>query len=292
MTYDAYSHFEIPPLEADDFFVLTDHAGAVPDGPAHWHLHYELTMISSSDCRRTVGDSHEAFAGVDLVLTGPRLPHRWQAVQAEDFRITTLHFHGDFARCHTVGRRVFSHVRALLERSSRGVLFGDEVKSEARDRISEILRGDIVPSALDFLSLLHLLASVPGQRMLASEGYRPPGMAAADSDPRVRLVSEYVDRHYSGNVRLADVARLAGLTESAFCHFFKKHTGGSLVDYLNCVRTGHAARMLCRPEGSIADVARTCGFRDVSNFIREFRKRMSATPSHYRSQALKKVRRI
>lgn len=284
--------FEIPPLEADDFFVLTDHAGTASERPPHWHLHYELAMIRSPHGLRTVGDSHEEFAGLDLVLTGPRLPHRWQAGEGTNYRITTLHFHGDFADCHTVGRRVFSHVRTLLERSSRGVAFDDAAKAEAHDRLFEILRADHVASAFGFLSLLDFLSSAPGQRILASEGYRPGGMASTDGDRRIRLVADYVDSRYPENVTLADAARLAGLTQSAFCHFFKKQTGESFVEYLNGIRIGHAARMLCRPAGSVADIASACGFRDASNFIREFRKRMETTPSRYRAQALGRTKRI
>lgn len=69
---------EITPLEKDDFFILLDHPDAKFDYAPHWHTDFELNIVMDSCGERVVGDSHEDFDALDVVLIGPRLPHIWK----------------------------------------------------------------------------------------------------------------------------------------------------------------------------------------------------------------------
>lgn len=62
----------------DDFFILLDHPDAKFDYAPHWHTDFELNIVMDSCGERVVGDSHEDFDALDVVLIGPRLPHIWK----------------------------------------------------------------------------------------------------------------------------------------------------------------------------------------------------------------------
>jgi transcriptional regulator GlxA family with amidase domain len=68
----------------------------------------------------------------------------------------------------------------------------------------------------------------------------------------------------------------------AFSRFFKARTGKTFVDTLNEIRLGHASRFLIETTESITEVAYKCGFNNMSNFNRIFRKKKNCTPKEFR----------
>ena len=72
------------------------------------------------------------------------------------------------------------------------------------------------------------------------------------------------------------------LLDVAFSRFFKARTGKTFVDTLNEIRLGHASRMLIDTTQSIGEVAYRCGFNNMSNFNRIFKKKKDCTPKEFR----------
>jgi AraC-like DNA-binding protein len=78
------------------------------------------------------------------------------------------------------------------------------------------------------------------------------------------------------------MASLAGMSASAFSRFFKLHTGRNLTDYIIDLRLGYASRQLVDSTDSIAEISYRCGFNNLSNFNRIFRKKKGCSPSEFR----------
>ncbi len=72
----------------------------------------------------------------------------------------------------------------------------------------------------------------------------------------------------------------------AFSRFFKQKTGSRFIDSLTDIRIGHACRMLIDTTHSITEIAYDCGFNNISNFNRIFRKKKGYTPKQFRFQYL------
>ena len=72
------------------------------------------------------------------------------------------------------------------------------------------------------------------------------------------------------------------MTESAFNRFFKLRTGMTFVDSLTEIRLGHASRLLIETTQSISEIAYDCGFNNISNFNRIFKKKKGCTPKELR----------
>ncbi|WP_429137062.1 AraC family transcriptional regulator [Aeromonas hydrophila] len=82
---------------------------------------------------------------------------------------------------------------------------------------------------------------------------------------------------------LAQLSAVAGLTPSHFVRSFSRHYGMTPHAYLLDQRIRHARALLRRGE-PLAEVALTSGFADQAHFQRQFKRRVAATPGHYRSQ--------
>ena len=83
-------------------------------------------------------------------------------------------------------------------------------------------------------------------------------------------------------VRLAQLADIAGMSPSAFSRFFKLHTGRNLTDYIIDIRLGAASRMLVDTSRSVSEISYQCGFNNLSNFNRIFKKKKNCSPTEFR----------
>ena len=92
---------------------------------------------------------------------------------------------------------------------------------------------------------------------------------------------EVIENHYADCITLEDLSQAAGMNSKYFCRYFKDLTHRTPVDYLNYYRIEQACFKLVTSNESIADIGLSCGFNDVSYFIKTFKKYKGTTPKKY-----------
>jgi len=107
------------------------------------------------------------------------------------------------------------------------------------------------------------------------------GMPAA----RLNRVLDFINQNSAQDLRLWELAALAGMSPHYFCELFKASTGLTAYQYVLQCRIEHAKRCLRNPELSVGDAGVAAGFADQSHFTKVFRRKVGVTPMKYRSQA-------
>ncbi|MFM4920194.1 helix-turn-helix domain-containing protein [Aeromonas dhakensis] len=109
--------------------------------------------------------------------------------------------------------------------------------------------------------------------------------ASWDDRPPQHLqrAAELMQDDCSSALTLAQLSVVAGLTPSHFVRSFSRHYGMTPHAYLLDQRIRHA-RTLLRWGEPLAEVALASGFADQAHFQRQFKRRVAATPGHYRKQ--------
>ncbi|HKZ66859.1 MAG TPA: helix-turn-helix transcriptional regulator [Chitinophagaceae bacterium] len=97
-----------------------------------------------------------------------------------------------------------------------------------------------------------------------------------------RVISHSANINFTSGFTLTEVSKLANMTDVSFSHFFKARTGITFMDSLMEMRLGHASRLLIDTTKSVAEVAYNCGFNNISNFNRLFKKKKGCTPKEFR----------
>src|SRR5699024_6555546 len=105
---------------------------------------------------------------------------------------------------------------------------------------------------------------------------------------RVQKVQEYINAHYQEEIRLNQLADMVGMTPVSFSRFFRLRTGKTLSDYIIDIRLGFATRMLVDSTRTIAEVCYDCGFNNLSNFNRMFKRKKGCSPKEFRENYRKK----
>ncbi|MDO4522708.1 MAG: AraC family transcriptional regulator [Eubacteriales bacterium] len=110
--------------------------------------------------------------------------------------------------------------------------------------------------------------------------------ASTDSaNTQVELIKQsitYMREHYQNKIYIADLAAQANMSREYFCRFFKNVIGRSPMEYLNEMRIRQAAKLLCYSQTSVMDISLECGFPNLGNFMRTFKKQLGCTPLQYR----------
>ena len=104
-------------------------------------------------------------------------------------------------------------------------------------------------------------------------------------DP-IRRAIAHLNEHYSENVSVEALAKVANYSVAQFRKLFVKLTQMSPSEYVTNVRINAAKALLRTTDKRIADIATETGFYDHAHFIRTFRAATGQTPNEFRRSQL------
>ena len=276
---------EITPLMGKDVLYIADRQKKEFTYPIHNHAVYELNYVEhAAGVRRIVGDSTEVIGDYDLVLiTSADLEHVWEQndCQSEDIREITVQFDFSMSEDDLMGRNPFESIRRMMNEAKKGLCFPLKAIMKVYpmlDKLSSIKDGFY--AVTQFMSILYELSLCEGARTLATSSYAK--ISVEDDSRRILKVKNYINKYYMDEIRLATMADMACMSPSAFSRFFKLHTGRNLIDYIIDIRLGYASRMLVDTAESISKISFECGFNNLSNFNRVFKRKKGCSPSEFR----------
>ncbi|WP_345240317.1 AraC family transcriptional regulator [Nibrella saemangeumensis] len=253
------------------------------DAPWHYHPEYELTYIIRSTGKRFVGDHIGSFDVGDLILIGPNLPHSYRnddgiTVPAE---AVVVQFPATFGETLLSNLPEAERIRQMMNRSQYGVQFSPSLSQTIGRRLERLVNRTGMDRVLDMLGILNDLSADSEVVLLASDGYE---FSASEADTeRMKRVLDYTLSHFREEVRVDDVASVAGMATAAFCRYFRRRTGKSFIEYLTELRISHARKLLTQADLSVGQVGLECGFNNISHFHRQFRLQTGTTPLKYQA---------
>lgn len=140
------------------------------------------------------------------------------------------------------------------------------------------LRG--ADQTLALFGVLQAAATCGERRAIASTTQER--RTSVSSDTALSAIVRYLETHFREEVHRNDVAAAAGLTPSSASRLMHSRLGTSITDYLVTLRIGAAARLLTETSRSVTSIAVDCGYANLANFHRQFRRRNAMSPSAYR----------
>jgi len=159
------------------------------------------------------------------------------------------------------------HVRGEPRLSTLVQLLGDETRTDRPAR-------DIVMARLLEVLLIEALRS--NASTAAS-----PGLVRGLSDPKLALALRLMHAKPATPWSVAQLAREAAMSRSAFFDRFSRAVGVTPMDYLQAWRMAVAKQLLRQREVAIADIAERVGYSSVSAFGVAFTRQVGVPPGRY-----------
>ena len=253
--------------------------------PLHFHPEFEINFVKNAPkAVRIMGDSIEYIEDYELCLVGPNLYHVWENGKSDlsaDKREITIQFVRNIFPPELLKKDMFKPIAQMLEKSERGILFSRETAIELEPMLGSLCQKRGLESFISLLQILNRLAQSPNQRLLANSTFQHDNPAYTDI--RIEKIHSYLIHNYNKKIKLEDAAKLLNMSPISFTRLIKQRTGKCFVDFLNEIRLGFATRLLIDSNKTISEVCFDCGFNNISNFNRIFKKKQGQTPTDFRN---------
>jgi AraC-like DNA-binding protein len=270
----------------DEGFIVKEIFGDACNCPWHCHSEVELVLVLQSRGYRIVGDDIRSLQAGDMVLLGPNLPHAYQykdrlSARRPPAHCVLLQFEEQLWS-GLLELPAMSPVRRLLARAANGLHVVDPARRRAAAMLLEMLKLRGPQRIAAFLAVLDTMAQPRSGHSIASPGFT--AVLTPYEQARIGRICRFIDDNYHRPLRLGEAAKLAHMSEGAFSRFFRAHMGKTFPVFVNDLRVGRACRLLAETEMSITEIALNCGYRNLSNFNRQFLRRKRVSPCDFRRQ--------
>lgn len=269
------------------FSPIRYYPSALPDlnpfFPPHWHNEFELNFIHSGTAVFFCNGVQYTPEDGDIFIFQPNQTHGMSTWGNKKIYYDTLLFSskvfGSLSERgnHSVISPLVSGeavVQLPINRNSAGY----DVIRKTVESIFEASKLDDEPSDIlaksELLRLFYYLHAYG--HIVYSQNKTPT------DETRIRPVLAYIDQHYAEDLSLDTLARLIPLSKSYLMSCFKRITGTSIVTYITQIRIRNACEMLLSTNKQVLQIAMECGFDNLSNFNRQFKKHTGCSPSKYR----------
>ncbi len=159
------------------------------------------------------------------------------------------------------------HVRGERRLATIVELVGEESRAQRPAR-------DVVLARLLEVLLIEALRSAAGTAA-------SPGLLRGLADERLAIAIRHMHENMTRPWTVAQLAKEAALSRSAFFERFSRAVGVAPMEYLLAWRMAWAKNLLRRREGGVADVARRVGYGSASAFSVAFARHVGLPPVRY-----------
>ncbi len=258
---------------------------SIPDGfacvPMHWHGEFELSYIREGSAEFICGEEKFNSSKGDIVITQPNILHSIYPHENTRQVYDTLVFSSELFGGSEQDRYFSECIRPLINGSMQlpvRITSGHHYYAELSllaENIFSCARGD--SPQLDMLLRSEIMRFF---WLLETEAKA----ATVHTDSVIRPALEYIAEHYSECITISRLAAAVHLSESYFMNRFKEYVGLSAIEYISHFRIEKACKELAGSKKSVMEIAFECGFSNLSNFNRQFRRIAGCSPTEYRKR--------
>ena len=265
----------------------------------HWHDEIEIICFSGGDFRLEINMEQFFIRSEALYFINPGELHsiitetsdsHWEDAVVFSPAILSFDSHDEaqihlvkpiqnekllFPRCIAPAHPAFPALRNAFWDIMRA--FGQMGEDSAAD--SSLVTNDLTSQLYIKSSLLYILATLSTHKL-----FTPVEKNFNKRVETVKTALTYMKENYREKIYISDLAGRVNLNEQYFCRLFKRAIGCSPIEYLNEYRVRQARQLLEKTDLQVMEVCLECGYNNLGNFLREFRKYTGTTPLQYRKQ--------
>ncbi|MGJ5642584.1 AraC family transcriptional regulator [Formosa sp. S-31] len=272
--------FKIPKPEQDSL-VFQEDLDLLFYDKLHQHEEIQLSLIVSGEGSLIVGDTVNNYKAGDILVIGSNVPHVFKsdAQHETPSHMLTLFFTKSSFGSHFFELEELSELELFFNRASHGF----KVTSHKESMTEAFLNLHKASKLERFITLLQLLRTTTLASYTSLSSFIYEKKYTDNEGKRMRDVFEYTMTHFEEDISLETIAEVAVMTKNAFCKYFKKRTNKTYFQFLNELRIEHACKLISKSNDlSISEIAYQSGFKNISNFNRQFKTVKGLSPSQFK----------
>lgn len=261
------------------FYVDKDHSryNMVP----HWHTEVELVRILEGEFHATLNSNLYTAHKGDIIFINSETVHHGHPV---DCVYECIVFHGDFLYSGKFDN--LSFIKNILDCECRVKEFfplGSGKTHTALNGIFEAITADEAVRKFLVISAFYSFFATVYEQKEYEHNIGGSALANDKSIAMLKRILSFLRENYDRPITLETLSAAINKSPKYLGCFFKRMTGKTPIEYLNEYRIEKAVRKLRLTEASVTDIAFSCGFSDLSYFIKTFKKVKGTSPGKYRN---------
>lgn len=275
----AQKLFKCMPGKLPDYFV---------DVSLHWHNEFEINVMLEGSAIYQVGAQTYVSNVGDINIKAPGVLHATHIPENGFAHYNTLIFRPELFGFTEYERGNLRYLSRIL---SKKLIIKTPIRQTdvEYDRIALLLNEAIDAARNDSPADDILLKSRLNEvfYVLVKNGYvvKSDLHATYDADmEELNPALKYIADNFNHDIKIAKLAALTARSETSFMALFKKVLGVTAIEYITHLRINSACEMLRLTNRKIIDIAQSCGYCNLSNFNRIFKRKTGSTPREYRNQ--------
>lgn len=274
--------FKIPKPE-HDALVYQEDKGVLFYDKLHQHEEIQVSYIIKGEGKLIVGDTVNYYKPNDILVIGSYLPHilKSDVIATVESEMLTLFFTKKSFGTNFFDMEETKALQPFFTRATHGF----KAISDKEDMARLFLKLRSAEKLDRFLILLKLLKLGSSCEYQSLSSFIYDKYYSDSEGHRMRNIFEFTMGNFNANITLEDVSDKANMTKNAFCKYFKKRTNKTYFQFLTELRVEHATKLLLSEnQFTIAEIAYESGFKNISNFNRQFKMIKKDTPSDFRKE--------
>lgn len=246
----------------------------------HWHSELEIIRIVDGELCLKLNDKNYTAKKDDIVFVNPETVH---SAIPSDCTYECLVFHLEFLYVDTFSCRFF--IESILNRECRIEEHISGSSSEIYAAVTAVfdeMRQKSSGYKFKVIGALYNALGIIVDKHLYSMTSEGAPVEDNRNIPKLKRVLSYIRGNFDKPITLNNMAEAAGMSPKYFCYFFKEMTGNTPIGYLKSYRIEKASQKLLNTDMSVTDIAYSCGFNDLSYFIKTFKEQKNIPPAKFR----------
>lgn len=243
----------------------------------HWHTQLEIIRVISGKLNVALnGKEYKAYDG-DVIIVNSEVVH---GAIPENCVYECIVFSLDILETSVNKCRnfLFGISNRMIE-INEYYKYDDSIFFDAVNNFFEAMKKDGDSAKFLALGALYTLFGM----VYDNKYYKiSSGKDVNKSIIKLKDVLYFIRNCYDTPITLDAMAEKAGMSPKYFCRFFRELTDKTPVEYLNTYRIERAARKLTGTDLPVTEIAFSCGFNDLSYFIKTFKHYKGMTPREFR----------
>lgn len=254
--------------------------------PMHWHSEFELNYIVAGKGEFICGDEKFIANKGDILIIPPNMLHAAYPYQNSELIYDALVFNIAMLGTNSNDRCTTECIRPILN----GTMTIQVCINSCMDSYSELRTtiDHIFSSAKSNKSQYDLLLKSELMRLFWQLESKDELIHRKDSELSyseiIRPALEFMTENFRERITIEQLANLVYLSKSYFMGCFKNAVGVGAMEHLTQLRIKAACEILSDTKDTISDISFHCGYSNLSNFNRHFKKTVGCTPKEYRKQ--------
>jgi AraC-like DNA-binding protein len=258
------------------------------DNTFHWHNYLEISYVKQGRGKYYIENKTYEIEEGDIIVINNVEPHYMEVLPGQKMLQPVVMFDPKLVWSNESDMFDFQYLTPFFERSSN---FSNKIDSKSNIgkeifRLLTEIENEYISQPLGYklmikAKLLHIITYLI--RHFQDSEKQPESISQKSRKLKMlESVFEFINKNYNKKIQLSELSSIMFMSPNYFCTYFKDSTGFTPIEYINKVRVLKAIELLKSSNHGVCEISLDCGFTNLSNFNKTFRKFANKTPSEIR----------